>query len=111
MDLSRFTGPAIIAGILAGLFFPFFKVLSPLITIFMGIVIFSSCLNIRIENIVENVRKPGKLGALLFILFILQPILTWLVAVQFVQNTAILAGIILIAAAPAPAVDTVSAGQ
>jgi BASS family bile acid:Na+ symporter len=102
MDLSRLTAPIIITGILCGLFFPIFKIFSPIITVLLGIVIFSVCLNISVDSIAESLKKPKQHGIMLLVLFVLQPLATWLIARQFVQNPLILAGIVLVSAGPTP---------
>jgi len=103
MDLSKFTAPVILLGLVAGMFFPFFKFFAPALTIIIGIVIFSACLSVDTKSVAETIRKPKYYGVLFFVLFILQPLATWLVARIFVQNPLILAGIVLISAAPPPA--------
>ena len=102
MNLSKLTGPVIIAGIVCGFIFPFFKVFHAITTLLLGIIIFSACLNITIGSIVETIKKPSKHLILLSILFILQPIATWLIARQFIANPLLLAGIVIAAAGPTP---------
>ena len=103
MNISRLTAPVILAGIAAGIFFPFFKIFSPFLTILLGIVIFSACLNITIGSIVETIKKPKHHLTLFLVLFLLQPLATWLIARCFIQDPLILAGLVLIAAGPTPA--------
>jgi len=103
MNFSRLTGPVIIASIICGLFFPIFKIFLPAVPVLLGIVIFSTCMDISVKEVFIAFKNPKYFLVLLLVLFLVQPFATFFIAKQFITNPLILAGIVLLAMGPAPA--------
>lgn len=102
MDISRLSGPVIIAGIVCGLLFPPLQIFAPFSNYLIAIIIFSVCINITSNDVITTLKQPSRYLTLLPILFVLQPLATWLVARQFIADPMVLAGLVLVSAAPTP---------
>jgi len=103
MELSDVLILMIPIAVLLGLFMPGLQLLKPYIMLCIAIIIWAAGLHISPTDLMDAIKKPKQHTLLVLILFIIHPILIWLIFSRILASPLILAGFVLVAAAPVAA--------